>query len=105
MSLHGLEGHVLLSSYSGNLFLFCLVLRLGKIVSLPFVQECLLEKQRKNIFSFPPSVFVLPVLCYCIILPTAGYLGNVDIYSLSLQRYKIRYCKDLAFLILSNTDL
>ena len=53
----------------------------------------------------PPSVSVLPVLCYYVILPVAGYSGNVDLYSLSLQRYEIRYCKDLTFLILSNTNL
>jgi len=35
---------------------------------------------------------------YYVILPIDGYSGNVDIYSLSLQRYEIRYCEDLTFL-------
>lgn len=103
MRLHCLDGYVLQQIY----FSSALHLGWGKLSVCPSY-ECGFKKNKEKIFFYSLhslSVFVLPVLCYCVILPTTGYLGNVDIYSLSLQRYKIRYCKDLTFFILWNTDL
>lgn len=88
---------------------FSSALHLGwsKLSACPLYKNAFKKNKEKIFFHslHPPSVFVLPVLCYCIILPTAGYLGNIGIYSLSFQKYEIRYCKDLTFPVLSNTDL
>lgn len=112
MRLHYLEEQILLCSYVAKLLLFCIALHLigwGKLSACPWYEDVFKTKKKEKPFLFPPlypsSVSVLPVLCYYVILPIAGYSGSIDIYSLSLQRYEIRYCKDLTFLILSNTDL
>lgn len=111
MRLCYLEDCVLFCSYLAKLFLFCITLYLlgwGTLSACLWYEDVHKKNKEQTFLSLPlhpPSVSVLPVLCYYLILSLAGYSGNVDIYSLSLQRYEIRYCKDLTFLMLSNTDL
>lgn len=85
MRLHYLEEHILLCRYSAELFLFFIALHLlawGKLSVCPWYEN-VYKKNKEKTFLFlslrPPSVPVLPVLCYYVILPIAGYSGNVDI--------------------------